>query len=293
MLRTVTAAARRTAGFPAVMALGILSVGAEEVGRHLLSLALAAAAAAVYAAALPIWVEIARHRKATPESFAAVAATAVLGTRVALGHIGALADVILSLAVLGWIALWPALHRARDLGDATGTRLLLVVATQSLVVLGTFTVGGLAPVELALFVLGALLYPLLLVTIPPSEWRESSGDVWIEMGALAISALAAARLATLIARAPMRDVSLVLWGIASVLLPLLVAAELRWPRPRFHARRWGTVFPLGMYAATTIAVAHVDHVREPAVAQAALWAGLAVATLTTIGAVRAGRRSTA
>jgi len=269
------------------MALGIVSVGAAELGQRALSIAAGVLAGAVYVAVAPAWADHWRHRRASPESFAAVAATAVLGTRLALAHVHALPAVLLGLATAAWVAMWLGLRRTRDLGAPTGTRLLLVVSTQSLVVLATFAARSLAGPAVVVFAVGLVLYPAILAGIPSSELRVSQGDVWIAMGAIAISTLAAARLSLLVAHRPLRVAALVLWACATAGLPVLAAAELRWPRPRFHPRRWGTVFPLGMYAAATVAVATATHVDEPTLARFAFWAAVAAGALTALGAARA------
>jgi tellurite resistance protein TehA-like permease len=283
-------AAHAHAGFPCVMAVGIVSIASRELGHDTLSLALAAAAGLVYVLLLPAWSELWRYGHAQPEAFAAVAATAVLGTRLAVANVVVVPDVALALAALAWAAMWVGLRRAPDLGDATGTRLLLVVATQSLVVLGSFSARPLAPAELALFVGGVALYPVVVATIALHEVRRSAGDVWITMGALAISTLAAARLSTLLGHRPLAVVAVILWALATATLPVLAVAELRWPRPRFDPKRWGTVFPLGMYAAATVAVAHTTPLREWTVAHVALWFALAVGAATAAGTLRAAVR---
>jgi hypothetical protein len=268
------------------MALGIVSVSAVELGQRVLSLVAAGAACAVYATVAPAWADVWRRRRASPESFAAVAATAVLGTRAALTGLHVLPDVVLALTAVGWLAMWVGLRSTRDLGTASGTRLLLVVSTQSLVVLASFAARQLAPVAVIVFTFGLVLYPLVVAHIPLAELRDSEGDVWILMGALAISTLAAARMSLLVAHAPMRVVAVVLWACATAAFPVLVAAELRWPRTRFHVKRWSTVFPLAMYAAATVAVAHATGVRELGAARVAFWAAVAVAALSAAGAVR-------
>jgi hypothetical protein len=48
--------------------------------------------------------------------------------------------------------------------------------------------------------------------------------------------------------------ALVLLLAAVTWLPVLLATELARPRLHFDARRWATVFPLGMYAAMSFAV---------------------------------------
>jgi tellurite resistance protein TehA-like permease len=81
------------------------------------------------------------------------------------------------------------------------------------------------------------------------------GDHWVSGGALAISTLAAGRIAIgapLLQRlwpSALQDVSDVLWACSMAWLPALIVAELIRPRLHYDVRRWATVFPLGMYAA--------------------------------------------
>jgi tellurite resistance protein TehA-like permease len=97
--------------------------------------------------------------------------------------------------------------------------------------------------------------------------EDLRGEHWIAMGALAISALASASLGAAASRSGWTGVSsalgtptLVLWIAATAWIPVLVGLELwrarRAPGPwRYSASRWSTVFPLGMYATATHAVA--------------------------------------
>jgi hypothetical protein len=272
------------------MALGIVSVSSVELGHRTLSLVAAAMACGVYAVAAPVWLDLWRDRRATPESFAAVAATAVLGTRAALTGLHVVPDIILAFAGGAWLAMVVGLHRARDLGPANGTRLLLVVSTQSLVVLASFAAPGLAPAALVVFAVGLAAYPIVAARIPVAELRVSEGDVWIAMGAIAISTLACARLSLEIAHSALRIAAVVLWACATAALPVLLAAEVRWLRLRFHVKRWATVFPLAMYAAATVALAHTVHVREIALARVVFWASVAVACATAAGAANTAAR---
>jgi tellurite resistance protein TehA-like permease len=116
---------------------------------------------------------------------------------------------------------------------------------------------------------------------------------------LAIAALAAgdadAALRTIGAAeglvAPVRSVALVLWVLAMAWLPVLVAGELRAPRTGFDARRWSTVFPVGMYAAMSFAVGQAA--ARPAVlafARAWVWVAGAVWALVAAGSVASGLR---
>ena len=52
-------------------------------------------------------------------------------------------------------------------------------------------------------------------------------------------------------------VALVLWSLAMLWLGPLIAAEALRPRLSYDVRRWATVFPLGMYAASTFALSQI------------------------------------
>ena len=160
-----------------------------------------------------------------------------------------------------WCALLPGL--AGRLPRTSGGRaFLLTVSTQALAVLAATLADRedtpwMASVALVLLVLGLALYPVGLSRFPLSELRLGGGEIWIAGGALAISALACGELIQAIdavgalggARGALAGLDLALWIGAIAWLPLLVAAELRWPRPRYRPARWATVFPVGMYAA--------------------------------------------
>jgi tellurite resistance protein TehA-like permease len=111
-------------------------------------------------------------------------------------------------------------------------------------------------------------------------------------GSLAISALTFAEIAVAAVRldgltgiaGALKLIAFALWVMAMLWLVPLVLAELRWPRLGYHSRRWSTVFPLGMYAAMSFAVAAADDLpaaRTFALAwtavAAAVWAAVALA----------------
>jgi Voltage-dependent anion channel len=108
---------------------------------------------------------------------------------------------------------------------------------------------------------------------------------WITGGALAISTLAAGRI-TVAARSlhtlsgiteTLKLASLGLWALTIAWLPVLLAAELLRPRPRYDVRRWSTVLPVGMYATCSFVVGAAA--RAPGIADFAriwVWAGVAV-----------------
>lgn len=271
-------------GFASVMATGIISVAASELGLRVVSWAFAGTAFVFYAAL----VALAAHRRYVPpgvDAFAVVAATAVLGSRLALAGAHLAAAFFLLAAVAIWLMVWAALLRELDFGASTGTRLLAVVSTQSLAIQASLTAHSLARAALAVFVLGLLLYPWVLRQLPASELRSGDGDVWIAMGALAISALAAARLAPQLGSGTLQELAFVLWLGATCWIPVLVAAELRWPRARFEPKRWSTVFPIGMYTAAFVDIERFDGLPSLTTARVCLWIAISMWALTAIGAL--------
>src|SRR5262249_16765741 len=143
---------------------------------------------------------------------------------------------------------------------------------------------------LVFFVMGLALYAGLIATWPPSDLRLAAGDVWITMGALAISALAAASLGSAVPPPPpppLPPPPPSPGPPATAWIPLLVFAELRWRRHTYEPRRWATVFPLGMYAAASHAVGRLTDTRALlVVAHPALWVAVVVWFLVSFGALR-------
>jgi len=158
-----------------------------------------------------------------------------------------------------------------------GTWLLAAVATQSVSVLGTLLADHFGAqretllfLTLCMFLLGCMLYLLLITLI---FYRFSfvnftpilmTPPYWINMGAVAITTLAGARL---IIAAPswsllgellpfLKGFTLFFWAAGTWWIPLLfVLGFWRHVRKRFPLRYdpqyWGMVFPLGMYTVCT------------------------------------------
>jgi tellurite resistance protein TehA-like permease len=289
----------------AVMATGIVSVALHALGQHALSGALLAITAGLWAALVAVLLSrvaldggrARRDARALP-SLTAGAGTAVLGSR---------------LVLLGWYwSGWPLLVicalllvllrrglRAASRSSA-GAGFLIVVAPQSSVVLATQLarrqhVAWLALASLALFAISVAAYAIALRRFELGALRTGRGEQWIAGGALAISALACAQLAQAGApahtlrdiHAELRIASVVLWALAIAWLPVLIVAEVRWPRLAYNVRRWSTVFPVGTYAAMSFAVARVigDHAIDK-LAQAWTWVALGVWAAVAAGALR-------
>jgi len=163
-----------------------------------------------------------------------------------------------------------------------GGWLLVVVSTQSISVLGTLLVSR--PVDyrepilfftLCMFLLGCMLYiPLITLifyrfTFVNVTMASLTPPYWINMGAVAITTLAGARL---IIAAPgwpllnevvpfLKGFTLFFWAAATWWIPLLLALGFwrhvykRFPL-KYDPQYWGMVFPFGMYTVCTFQLAN-------------------------------------
>jgi len=162
-------------------------------------------------------------------------------------------------------------------GGLNGAWLLAVVATQSISVLGTLLANRLGdyrePVlffTLCMFLLGCMLYlPLITLifyrfTFVNVTTAALTPPYWINMGAVAITTLAGARL---ILAAPgwpllnettafLKGFTLFFWAAGTWWIPLLLVLGFwrhvykRFPL-KYDPQYWGMVFPFGMYTVCT------------------------------------------
>ena len=219
-----------------------------------------------------------------------VAGTGVLGVQFAiLTPFLAVAAGLWVFAVLLWIILIYTFFAAVTIAEPkpsigvaiNGSWLLVTVATESLAVLGTLVAQTLGPVPLILFgalsayLLGAMFYILFIALIVyrwiflTMEPAKLSPPYWINMGALAITTLAGARL-LLSSKGwvVLRDLqpflsgfTLFFWATGTWWIPLLVIVGF-WRHViervpiTYDPQYWSLVFPLGMYSVATFMFAN-------------------------------------
>jgi tellurite resistance protein TehA-like permease len=225
-----------------------------------------------------------------PGFFTVVAGTSVLGSELLIvaGQFR-IASLLWLLGLILWIVIMYSFFTAMTVredkpsieGGLNGAWLLAVVATQSISVLGTLLVDYFAvyrePVlffTLCMFLLGSMLYiPLITLifyrfTFVNLTTISMTPPYWINMGAVAITTLAGARL---IIAAPqwtvltdfmpfLKGFTLFFWAAGTWWIPLLLILGFwrhvykKFPL-RYDPQYWGMVFPFGMYTVCTIQLA--------------------------------------
>jgi tellurite resistance protein TehA-like permease len=251
--------------------------------------------------------------------FTIIAGTDVFGAGLALRSLPGPALAFWLAALVLWLVLiyfsfgvLIFLNSARGANIVHGGWLNAIVATQSLVVLGTMTAPTLAGFSHGAFVLIHVLWGVGLglygIFIALFAHRMFFADVepddvtpllWVVMGAAAISANAGSTLILtdsglpfLNAMRPFIDgVTLVIWAWATWWIPLLVLLGL-WKHGirrvplTYTPMLWSLVFPLGMYALTTARLSlAADFAPLRLVADAMMWIALAAWTMTALGLV--------
>jgi tellurite resistance protein TehA-like permease len=288
--------------FALVMATGIVSIAMENHHAYELSVVLLWLPGIEYLVLLCVygWRVVAFRAAVAADLtdparafgyFTFVAATDVLGTRLAVDRHEPAALVLLAVGSIAWLVLgyvvpWTAVlnHSRPVLQHANGTWFIWVVASQSIAVLaaGLEPAVGVGRRELALLAVfswsvGVFLYGaagavvaarMLVHELRPADLTP---PYWVSMGATAITVVAGARIVQM-ADAPMvtatrgliAGMSVVFWAFGSWLIPALVAAGVwrhvvhRIPL-RYEAPLWSVVFPLGMYGVGGHYLGQADH----------------------------------
>ncbi|MGV8976737.1 MAG: tellurite resistance/C4-dicarboxylate transporter family protein [Cellulomonas sp.] len=289
--------------FALVMGTGIVSVAMQNQHAYALSVALLWLTAIAYVVLLTLYLwRVIAFRAAVAADlsdparafgyFTFVAATDVLGTRLAIDQHYVAALVLLAVGSLAWLVLGYVIPWTAVLGQArrpvvqyaNGTWFIWVVASQSIAVLA----AGLEPAvsdgrrELALLAVfswsvGVFLYAAAGIFVStrmlfyPLRPDDLTPPYWVSMGATAITVVAGARIVEM-ADAPMVDVTrgliagtaVVFWAFGTWLIPALIAAGI-WRHVvhhiplRYDAPLWSIVFPLGMYSVGGHYLGQADH----------------------------------
>ena len=266
--------------------------------------------------------DLTSHARA-PGYFTIVAATGVLGNGCVLLQESPGSGLVLwVIAVLLWVGLsysiLPLLIEAEEKPELekglSGVWLLIVVATQSVAVLGCLVfphflgdaVGLGLFTALCFWLVGGMLYLWLIALIfyrimfRPITAADMTPPYWINMGAMAISTLGGVSLVSaargselLVELVPfLKGLTLMFWATATWWLPLLLMLGIwrhgvkRYPLTYDHSY-WGAVFPLGMYAVCTLRLARefglpfLAHIGETFA-----WVALAAWVATAAGLAR-------
>lgn len=239
--------------------------------------------------------------------FTITAGSNVLAVRSLLGGWPALALGLGAVGAGTWVMLFYGLFTEFIVGETVsftainGAWLIAVVAEQSIATLAS-ALALYDQVHRELFILVALIFWALGVVLyllfiglildrlffRPVTAGDLTPPYWINMGATAITVLAAARMLimpdppTLLATLHpfITGIALVLWAWGSAWIPLLVLLG-GWKyvvgreRPVYHPAEWSIVFPLGMYATATMTFSQVPgaHLLFP-IGHAFVWVGL-------------------
>lgn len=283
--------------FALVMATGIISIATHLLEMRWLARALLAVNLVAY---LILWMlllirlirffprvkaDITDHVRG-PGFFTVIAGTCVLGSQLVIVTAERTAALILWLVgLLLWTIIMYTFFTAVTVREnkpplesgLNGAWLIVAVATQSVSVLGTLLASHFPAYSeamlfftLCMFLLGCMLYLLLItlifyrftfLTLPTSALTP---PYWINMGAVAITTLAGARL---ILAAPdwsflaeilpfLKGFTLFFWAAGTWWIPLLFILGFwrhvykRFPL-RYDPQYWGMVFPFGMYTVCT------------------------------------------
>lgn len=284
--------------FALVMATGIISIACYFLEMNTLAIALLVINIVAYAV---LWLllllrlflffgrvkdDLNNHVRG-PGFFTIVAGTCVLGSELLIvSSQFRIASVLWLIGLILWIVIMYSFFTAMTVrenkpsieGGLNGAWLLAVVATQSISVLGTLLADRFGAYRepilfftLCMFLLGSMLYiPLITLifyrfTFVNLTTMSLTPPYWINMGAVAITTLAGARL---IIAAPdwpilndlmpfLKGFTLFFWAAGTWWIPLLLILGFwrhvykRFPL-RYDPQYWGMVFPLGMYTVCTI-----------------------------------------
>jgi tellurite resistance protein TehA-like permease len=326
--------------FAMVMATGIVSIAAKLLGMTAIASLLFGLNLAFYPALVVLTgIRVVRYRDRVLADlldhgrsvgfFTTVAGTCVLGSQFVIvaglwrpaAFLWGAGIVLWAVITYGVLALLTVKEHKPPMPEGlSGGWLVTVVAAQSVSVLGTQLAAGFGSREplvlffsLLLWLGGGMLYIWIIsliffrYTFFVMEPSDLGPPYWINMGAVAISALAGALLA---AAAPasgllrelgpfLKGMTLLFWATATWWIPMLIILGVwrhlirRFPL-RYDPLYWGAVFPLGMYAASTYRLGQIIDVPEiMAIPRLFIWVALLAWTATMVGLLQDlfGRRT--
>jgi tellurite resistance protein TehA-like permease len=257
--------------------------------------------------------------------FTLVAGTAVLGEGIYLRGFGVAALYLWLFALLLWFmlfyfsfAVWMFLHAGTGAEVLQGGWLLAIVATESLVVLGTGVAAPAQSIGAAVLVLihmlwgvGLVLYAIYIALFAyrilffPVAPDDLTPALWVVMGAAAISTNAGSDLINtgselpfLLAMQPLiGGVTLIVWAWATLWIPFLLLMGI-WKHGvhrvplAYSPLVWSIVFPLGMYSVATLRFESAsDFSFLRALASVMAWIALAAWLASFAALVRASWQS--
>jgi tellurite resistance protein TehA-like permease len=254
--------------------------------------------------------------------FTTVAGTCVLGSQFVIvaglwrpaAFLWAVGILLWGLITYGVLAVLTVKETKPPMPEGlSGGWLVIVVAAQSVSVLGTQLAAGFGSREslvlffsLLLWLGGGMLYVWIITliffryTFFVMKPYDLGPPYWINMGAVAISTLAGALLvaaasgSTLLQElAPfLKGMTLLFWATATGWIPMLVILGIwrhlirRFPL-RYDPLYWGAVFPLGMYTVSTYRLGQVIDVPEiMAIPRLFIWVALLAWMATMVGLLR-------
>jgi tellurite resistance protein TehA-like permease len=324
--------------FALVMATGIISIASQLLQMRTIALALLVINVVAYVSLLfllglrlvlffpRLRDDFTNHVK-SPGFFTVVAGTCVLGSEliIVLGDTRVAVPLWLAALVL-WLIIMYSFFTAMTIREnkpsiesgLNGSWLLAVVATQAVSVLGTLladkAIGQrdlMLFLMLCFFLIGCLLYVLLITlifyrfTFVNFATVNLTPPYWINMGAVAITTLAGARL---ILGAPesrllndllpfLKGFTLLFWAVGTWWIPLLITLGYwrhiykRFPL-RYDPQYWGMVFPLGMYTVCTFQLAKaIDFAPLLLIPRFTIYLALAGWLITSFGLIHSWFKS--